>query len=143
MKKFFFVLLVITMSSALYAQIPFLSVTSENISVTGAVFSELMLELKINAGLSTSFSLADGDSFFVFSTREKASYSRAAGYCISIIFHNYYVNSMIIFDLLKTKDYWIKNLKLEWIGGSLNEIQVIYTLNGKSYPAIISVTFPG
>jgi len=143
MKKFFLFVLVLTMSSALYAQIPFLSVTSENVSAAGAVFSELMLELKTNAGLSASFSLADGDTFFSFGTKEKTSYSRATGYCISIVFHNYYVNSIMIFDLLKTKDYWTKTLKIEWLGGSLNEIQVMYTLNGRSYPVIISVNFPG
>ena len=131
MKKCILVLFITVISTALYAQTLF--VESNNIAVTGAVTAELMLELKTNDNRPLR-----GNSFICHQIDER--------YIIAIDLHNHrdlIIQTRNLYDILRIKPYWVNNLRMSISGDWVEEIQILYTLNGRNYTVKISIGHPG
>ena len=132
MKKCILVLFVLIMSSTLYAQTLF--VKSNNATVTGAVTAELMMELRTDDNRPLR-----GNGFICHQVNGE--------YIIAIDLHNHrdiIVQTSNLYDILRTKQYWVNNLRLNLnTDNYMPEIHITYTLNGKSYTVKMSIGHPG
>ena len=131
MKRYFLVLAVILLASGLNAQTLF--VTSNNAAVTGAVTSELMLELKDNDGRPLR-----GNSFI-------CHVPDGNNYIIAISLENYRgILTTTIHDILRTKPYWVNNLSMNLHSTAFtDEIHITFPYNGRNYTVKMYIGFPG